>query len=178
MSRIQIPRKPKRKILIQSPRPPHARHKHPLVRLRPTRVVFWCVAGQESSFLGKKTFDALLQKKGVHKRFKVDYEGFFGRTKPEIEKILQNADYVVPMFHFIAPLLRRSVRKLRKQPVVLDVGFDTIHDQYNRHKYEEVFRLIQRIPAHSIHIPLGTKRYPPLKKIRKNTRMPKVPPTK
>ncbi|MDO8625317.1 MAG: hypothetical protein Q7R47_04500 [Candidatus Diapherotrites archaeon] len=106
------------------------------------RVSFWCLAGQEASFLGKKTFDKLIRTRKLGHLIQTDYHGIRNHTPQRLRFELSQSDFVIPMYNEMIPLLKNAMQKLKRKPILVDVGIHHIHDQYDATKYRQILRRV------------------------------------
>ena len=142
---MKTPRRPRP---TRRPTPiPRPRQQHSPRPARDNRihVTFYCLAGQESSFLAKKTFEKLLADKKLSRRFRVNYEGTRNYSTRELRTLLSRTDYAIGMFPTITAELKQHGARIQNQhprPKIVDVAFNTIHDQTDPHKYHAILQQI------------------------------------
>jgi len=124
--------------------PPRARRRirNALSKRHKPKIVFYCMAGMESSNLGRKEFLKLLKSKKMENRFQVDYEGYMQQSPQHIRAALESADFVVPMLSGVGKKVFELMKNVKNKPIIIDAGFESISDQYERRNYEKVLQKI------------------------------------
>ena len=119
------------------------------------KVVFFCVAGQESSLTGMKTFREILKEKGCEGRFALEYAGTREIASSTMTKDvadenfrhrMEGIDFAVPMLKGFSEEVRKKLEAVgvKPMPEIIDVGFETIEDElYGKDKYLEILRRIE-----------------------------------
>lgn len=102
--------------------PPRKRRRIRTAKARKHRpkIVFYCMAGMESSNLGRKEFLKLLKSRKIAHRFELDYEGYMQQSPQHIKRALEAADFVVPMMPGVGKKLVELMRNVKNKPLIID----------------------------------------------------------
>lgn len=120
-----------------------------IIPRRPTRikkkVLFVCVSGFESSWIGMDQFRDIARKRGVSAVLVLDYIGW--EDFPGFMDKVLGSDFVVPMYPSARKMIQRAIAGQMKRPLLIDVDFRDIGGQYNKGKYIQILEQIRAAVA-------------------------------
>ncbi len=122
---------------------------------KPTRVrkkvLFVCPVGVESAHLGLEMFKEIAQRNPVNVILELDSTGWHTTSEKlepvmrrAFEKAVLNSDFIVPMLPSAREKVKEVVRKTKFKPLIIDVGFGGISEQYEEKKYEQILETIRK----------------------------------